>query len=278
MNEITLDLLPQDCFEHIMSLTSSPQDVCRLSLVSLPVRSMADSDSVWERLLPSNYEEILSRLVSPLLYSSKKELFSRLCKPQLIDGGRKVFSLEKSMSKNVYMLCARELSIQWASHPLYWSWKPFSQSRFAEVAELRTISRLEIQGSFHTRLLSPRTVYGVYLIVKFAGRAYGLDTLPSEVSVEVGDFRSQGTVYLSRRESKKQALECMDFVKAMRSKVFQERQGPRERRDGWIEIEMGHFYYGEGEEEVKMCLKEVKGVHLKGGLIVEGIELRPTKQ
>jgi hypothetical protein len=114
--------------------------------------------------------------------------------------------------------------------------------------------------------------------VKFAGRAYGLDTLPSEVSVEVGDFKSQRTVYLSRRESKKQALECMDCVKARRSKVFQERQGPRERGDGWIEIEMGHFYYDEGEEEVRMCLKEVKGLHLKGGLIVEGIELRPTKQ
>jgi hypothetical protein len=92
MSEITLDLLPQDCFVHIMSLTSSPQDVCRVALVSSPVRSMADSDAVWEKLLPSNYEEILSRLVSPLLYSSKKELFSRLCKPQLIDGGRKVYT------------------------------------------------------------------------------------------------------------------------------------------------------------------------------------------
>jgi hypothetical protein len=92
MSEITLDLLPQDCFVHIMSLTSSPQDVCRAALVSSQVRSMADSDAVWEKLLPSNYEEILSRLVSPLLNSSKKELFSRLCKPQLIDEGRKVYT------------------------------------------------------------------------------------------------------------------------------------------------------------------------------------------
>ncbi|CAN1858905.1 hypothetical protein LINPERHAP1_LOCUS43038 [Linum perenne] len=26
---------------------------------------------------------------------------------------------------------------------------------------------------------------------------------------------------------------------------------------------------------MEMCLKEVDGVHLKGGLIVEGIEIRP---
>jgi hypothetical protein len=90
MSEITLDLLPQDCFVHIMSMTS-PQDVCRSSVVSSLIRSMADSDTVWEKFLPSNYEEILSRLVSPLVYSSKKELFFRLSKPQLIDGGKKVY-------------------------------------------------------------------------------------------------------------------------------------------------------------------------------------------
>uniref|UniRef100_A0A7N2L8A3 Uncharacterized protein n=1 Tax=Quercus lobata TaxID=97700 RepID=A0A7N2L8A3_QUELO len=54
-------------------------------------------------------------------------------------------------------------------------------------------------------------------------------------------------------------------------KVFQERQaGPGERKDGWIEIKLGYFYNDEGDEEVK-------GEHLKGGLIVEGIELRPKE-
>lgn len=91
MREINLDLLPEDCFAHIMSLTS-PQDVCRSAFVSSLIRYMADSDTVWEKFLPSNHEEILSRLVSPLAYSSKKELLSRLSKPQLIDGGRKVIN------------------------------------------------------------------------------------------------------------------------------------------------------------------------------------------
>lgn len=90
MSEIGLDLLPEDCFAQIMSLTS-PQDACRsVVFVSSLARFMVDSDAVWQKFLPSDCEEILSRLVSPFDYSSQKELFARLSKPQLIDGGRKV--------------------------------------------------------------------------------------------------------------------------------------------------------------------------------------------
>ena len=50
---------------------------------------------------------------------------------------------------------------------------------------------------------------------------------------------------------------------------------PSEREDGWMEIELGEFFSGEAYEEVKMSLMEVKGYQLKGGLIIEGIEVRP---
>lgn len=88
---MNLDVLPEDCFAHIVSLTS-PEDACRLSLVSSMVHSMADLDSVWEGFLPSDYKGITSRLVTPVVYSTNKELFMRLCTPRLIDGGRKVIS------------------------------------------------------------------------------------------------------------------------------------------------------------------------------------------
>jgi len=85
-----MEILPEDCFAHMLSFTS-PIDVCRVSLISSVVQSMADSDSVWEKLLPHNYQGIVSRLVDPPLpCSSKKKLFARLCKPQLIDDGNKV--------------------------------------------------------------------------------------------------------------------------------------------------------------------------------------------
>ena len=50
---------------------------------------------------------------------------------------------------------------------------------------------------------------------------------------------------------------------------------PSEREDGWMEIELGEFFSGESYEEVKMSFMEVKGYQSKGGLILEGIEIRP---
>ncbi|OMO98637.1 Phloem protein 2-like protein [Corchorus capsularis] len=48
-----------------------------------------------------------------------------------------------------------------------------------------------------------------------------------------------------------------------------------EREDGWMEVELGEIFSGENDEEVKMGLMEVKGCHLKGGLVIEGTEVRP---
>ncbi|XWS64491.1 hypothetical protein CRYUN_Cryun05aG0008300 [Craigia yunnanensis] len=278
---MNLDLLPVDCFAHILSLTSSI-DACRISLVSSTIRVLANSDNVWEKFLPSDYQEILPRLLYPLGYSSKKELFLRLCNPHLIDGGNKTFSLEKSSGKKCYVLSARELHITWAENPLVWTWKSFPASRFFEVAELRTIWWLEIQGKINSRMLSPRIVYEAYLIVKFVDHAYGLDLLPSEVIVEVGNVKLEGTICLRLYESKKQCLETIWFSnqnEVVRSMAFRgkEERVPCKREDGWIEIELGNFYNHGVDVEVKMCLKEVTGTHLKGGLVVEGIELRPKQ-
>ncbi|XVF31414.1 hypothetical protein REPUB_Repub16aG0144000 [Reevesia pubescens] len=279
---MNLDLLPEDCFAHILSLTS-PIDACRISLVSSVIRISANSDNLWEKFLPSDYREILSRLLHPLVYSSKKELFLNLCNSHLIDGGNKTFSLEKSSGKKCYVLSARELNITYSENPLFWTWKPFQTSRFLEVAELRTIWWLEIEGKINSRMLSPKIDYEAYLIVKFIDRAYGLDLLPSKVWVEVGNHKSEGTVYLRQYQSKKQCLETIWFgnrIEAMRSRGFRgfEERVPSNREDGWIEIELGNFYnHGSADVEVKMCLKEVTGTHLKGGLVVEGIELRPKQ-
>jgi hypothetical protein len=49
---------------------------------------------------------------------------------------------------------------------------------------------------------------------------------------------------------------------------------PSKRDDGWMEIELGEFFCGEADEEIEMSVMEV-GFRLKGGLVVEGIEVRP---
>lgn len=253
---MTLDLLPEDCIAHVLSCTS-PQDACRAALTSPLMKDVANSDFIWDAFLPQDYQEIISRSTSPVSFKSKKELFMKLStSPLLIDGGTKTVSLDKVTGKKCYMLCARELHITWSENSLYWSWKHLLQSRFAEVSELVMVCWLEVSAIMNTRMLSRNTYYGAFLVVKFANRAFGLDNLPSEVLIEVGDSRYEGTICLCHSKSS-------DRI--------------RERSDGWMEIEIGcfHTYDGSIEQQVKMSLKEVKGVHLKGGLIVEGIEVRP---
>ncbi|XP_050273893.1 F-box protein PP2-B15-like [Quercus robur] len=273
-----IDMLPRDCVSKILSFTS-PADTFRSSMVSSMFHSAAESDVVWEMFLPTDYMDVVSRLITPLTFTTKKELFVCLCNPVLIDVGRKSLKLEKSSGKISYMLSARELSITWSNDPMQWSWKSIPQSRFSEVAELRTTCWLEIHGKIRTQILSPNTRYGAYLIMKISNRAYGLDSIPSEVSVEVGNEVCHDMTYLRHEDRKKQQMECMFYrnrTEVLSKRVIEGTEGiSNERKDGWMEIELGEFFSGEANEEVKMSLMEVKGYQLKGGIIIEGIEVRP---
>ncbi|CAK7340607.1 unnamed protein product [Dovyalis caffra] len=281
MDHQEFNILPEGCVSTILSFTS-PLDACKSSLVSTIFQSAADSDGVWERFLPSDCQDIVSRCMVPLKFSSKKELFLRLCNSLLIDGGRKSFKLEKSSGKKSFMLSARDLHITWSNESQYWHWASLPGSRFSEVAVLRTMSWLEIVGTIKTQMLTPNTKYGAYLILKISDRSYGLDLMPSEISVEVGNNQvSRNTAYLrlAREHARKQQMESLFYrnrMESLKSRVVEgDGSVPSERDDGWLEIELGEFFSSENDEEVKMSLMEVKGHHLKGGLIIEGIEVRP---
>lgn len=189
------------------------------------------------------------------------------------------FALDKLTGKKSYVMSAKELSILYGDEPTHWNWKAIPESRFAEVAELKTICRLEIQGKMKTGDLSPNTTYGAYLLMKISDRSFGLDSIPSEISISVGDQESvSSTAYLRHPKSKKlESLFYRNRVETLKARVNKgEEKMVREREDGWLEIEIGEFFNGGyGDEEIIMKLMEVKGYHIKGGLIIEGIELRP---
>ncbi|TKY61539.1 F-box protein PP2-B15 [Spatholobus suberectus] len=277
-----IESLPDDCVSKILSHTS-PLEACRFSLVSPRLGSCADSDTVWRSFLPSDYKDIISRAVSPftLNFSSYKQLYHALCHPLLIDQGNKSFKLDKSSGKKSYIISARELSIAWSSDPMMWSWKPIPESRFAEAAELRIVSWLEIEGKIRTRILTPNTTYAAYLIMNVCHRAYGLDSAPSQVAVTIGNKVHRGRAYLGHKDENKRKMETLFYgnrTEVLRNAVLQGEgiRVPSKREDGWTEIELGEFFSGESEsdEEIKMSVREV-GYQLKGGLVLEGIEVRP---
>ncbi|KAL2345638.1 hypothetical protein Fmac_006923 [Flemingia macrophylla] len=279
-----IESLPNDCVSEILSHTS-PLEACRFSLVSRRLGSCADSDTVWRSFLPSDYEDIVSRAVNPfaLNFSSYKQLFFALCHPLLIDHGTKSFKLDKCWGKKCYVISARGLSIAWSSDPMIWRWKATPESRFGEAAELRTVNWLEIEGKMRRRVLTANTSYAAYLIMKVSDRAYGLDSAPSEVSIRVGKrVEHRGKAYLGDRNEEKRKMEKLFYgnrAEALRNAAFQEIiRLPRKRDDGWMEIELGDFFSGDEDEdeddEISICLREV-AYQLKGGLLLEGIEIRP---
>lgn len=84
--------LPEGCISEILSYTSAT-DASRSSLVSKEFDSVARNDLVWERFLPFDYQEIISKAVSPIKYAAKKELYLSLCdSPLLINGGKMVIT------------------------------------------------------------------------------------------------------------------------------------------------------------------------------------------
>lgn len=146
------------------------------------------------------------------------------------------------------------------------------------MAELRTISWLEIKGKIRTKILTPNTSYAVYLLTKVSHRVYGLDSAPAEVSVSVANKVQNSKAYLYNKYEDTlfgENTRKMEGKKVMiEDDSYEGIQVPLKRNDGWMEIELGEFFCSEDDEEVKMSVMEV-GYRLKGGLIVEGIEVRP---
>nr|UJT66247.1 F-box protein PP2-B10-like protein [Nicotiana plumbaginifolia] len=255
-------LLPEGCISEIISFTS-PKDAASSSAISRGFKSAAESDVVWEKFLPSDYQHIISRSNSLLVSPSKKELYFSLCdSPILTDDGKLSFSLDKKTGKKCFMVAARELVISWGDTPHYWKWSSHPDSRFSEVANLRFVCWLDMRGKIESRILSKRTKYAVYLVFKLADGFYGLETANAFV-------RFVGC------ESNNEAEERASVVSLSRREGPSEKQSKR-RVDGWMEIEMGNFFNDAGEDgDVEARLMEIRRLFAKGGLIVQGMEFRP---
>ncbi|GAY36077.1 hypothetical protein CUMW_279090 [Citrus unshiu] len=235
MDIAAVDQLPVECISHIISLTT-PRDACISSTVCPIFKSAADLDSVWEKFLPSDYNQIISN----------SDLYFHLChNPIIINNGAMSFSLEKESGKKCYMAGARSLCIAWGDTPKYWKWTSLPQSRPKKKKD-----RIE------TKILSIRTNYAAYLVFKFIDTRYGFETRP----VDFG-------VYFDGSDNGERRKVVLDPPANM-PKLSQD------RGNGWMEIEMGEFFNETGEDGTVVC--SVFGFDdAKSGIIIQGIELRP---
>lgn len=135
-------------------------------------------------------------------------------------------------------------------------------NRFDEVAELLNVCWLHIGGKIDTLLLSPSTLYRAYLVFRFTAEAVGFAHLTVEVTIGlVGTEATRKTVFLHSQE-------LMDGD-----------QYPKQRSDGWWEIELGEVFCEGGEDRgLEMACLASEGTQWKRGLIVQGIEIRPCRK
>ncbi|CAF1999714.1 hypothetical protein HID58_076551 [Brassica napus] len=256
------DSFPEDCISKIVSFTS-PREACVAAAVSKAFESAANSDVVWEKFLPPEYESLVPRSRD---LSSKKEVYFALCdEPVLIDDGTKSFWLEKASGKRCIMLSAMNISIIWGDTPQYWEWITIPEARFKRVAELLNVCWFEIRGRVNTRVLSPRTRYSAYLVFKKADRCYGFDDVAIEAGVGVvGHEASTRTICFEMDDDDEEGE--MGWIY------------PQEREDGWMEVELGEFFTGDMMDghEIEMSALETRELGWKRGLIIQGIEIRPA--
>ncbi|ESQ33086.1 hypothetical protein EUTSA_v10004545mg [Eutrema salsugineum] len=298
------ETLPEDCISMVISHTT-PRDACVVASVSKAVKSAAQSDLVWETFLPPEYASLVPRSLN---CSSKKEVYLSLADDSvLIDDGKKSFWLEKSSGKKCFMLSAMDLTIIWGDSPAYWQWITVPESKFEKVAELRNVCWFEIRGKISCGMLSKKTHYSVYAVFKrTSNRSHGFDHTPVEAEVgfvgkettkkfvflEPGDtdsrsgYRYSGVSHAAVSRAFRTRRPWMLFpreeVEAERKVGSRNVEEPKERGDGWREVELGKFYIDNGGcedgDEIEISVMETQMGHWKSGLIFQGIEIRPVKR
>lgn len=214
------------------------------------------------------------------------------------------------------MLGTRDLSIVLSDTSFYWNWEPHHGSRFksvrfvqcsnpilylvsftfnsntlpfnvcmsnrfAEVAVLRQVWRLEIRGKISCRMLSPTTTYAAYFVFKMKKRKYygfSFDPIDATVGIVGGECRTKsvcldpyldnsGCGWLHQREP------WAGIIQPENNML--EFEQPSMRSDGWFEIELGEFQTDGEDDVVEVILSEVNGSSPKSGLVLQGIEIRP---
>ncbi|XP_031097355.1 F-box protein PP2-B10-like [Ipomoea triloba] len=263
--------LPEACVAEIISFTS-PEDAARSSLVSAGFKSAADSDVVWDKFLPSDYQSIISRSLPPIVYATKKDLYFNLChSPILLDQGKLRFFVDKRSGKKCYMLGATQI-ISWGdSTSLHMEWTSPTDSRFSEVANIISAIFLDIRARIQTQMLSPATTYAAYLVFRVGTRYHGLEAAKATVRFVRDESDSEAETKASLVHLKSRAYPNYDPM-FLRGKI------PRWRDDKWMEIEMGEFLSTKGDcggDEVEVRLFDNRQFYAKCGLIVDGVEFRP---
>ncbi|CAM0953624.1 unnamed protein product [Alopecurus aequalis] len=145
-----------------------------------------------------------------------------------------------------FMLLPKSLSITWGGDTRYWTWKPFEEGSKIEVAELKDVCWLEVDGKMELSYLTPGVVYEVVfeIMIKEVSRGW---SVPVNLRLKL----PYGTV-----QERKEHLQ----------------DKPREK---WLDIPVGEIKPQKGQTgDLSISLFQFTG-NWKKGLVVRGIRIAP---
>ncbi|XP_049380796.1 putative late blight resistance protein homolog R1B-16 [Solanum stenotomum] len=173
--------------------------------------------------------------------------------------------------------------------------------------ELKFVRWLQIWGTIRAGILSLLTSYTAYFVYKLGDDSYGFDTRHMEVSVGISGVESANVriaflhlnpqfipvdMYTSPYTPPSPYIgycwvgpgwpgidydppEDVDWDHHP-SNLKLDKPVPKLRHDGWFELELGNFFTENEDDCIELRIEDVKTGCTKQGLIVEGIEIRPT--
>ncbi|KAL2463331.1 F-box protein PP2-B10 [Forsythia ovata] len=238
LRQVALYSSREPSFSSISSsfITEAATPIHDYQNIQLGSSSNTVNETDWDRLLPSDYEDIIARSVNPVAYATKKDLYLSLCdSPILLDGGKMSFQLDKTTGKKCYKIGLSKLDIF--------------------VGDIR--------GRIETQMLSPKTRYAAYLVFNLGKHFKGFKSAKGIIK-----FVKYDEDYEAEARA---ATLYLQPVKAKNGKIAVRRSDGRME----VQLGMFYNDLGEdGPVEARLLAKNY--IRSRSGFIVRWIEFRPT--
>ncbi|OAY42822.1 F-box protein PP2-A15 [Manihot esculenta] len=261
--------IPESCVACVFTYLTPPE-ICNLARLNRAFRGAASSDSVWEKKLPPNYQDLLA-LLPPERYQnlSKKDIFALLSRPIPFDEGNKEVWLDRVTGRVCMSISAKGMAITGIEDRRYWNWVPTEESRFHVVAYLQQIWWFEVDGI--VKFPFPADIYTLFFrlhLGRFAKRlgrrvcyfehTHGWNIKPVRFELSTSDGQQASSE------------NCLDETE-------QEANG-NHKRGLWLEYKVGEFVVNDSEPatEVRFSMKQIDCTHSKGGLCVDSVFIIPS--
>ncbi|KAK9050803.1 hypothetical protein SSX86_030228 [Deinandra increscens subsp. villosa] len=232
------------------------------------IEPISDKDTYWKQKLPQDFEDIIKWSKDSVRWGTMKDLYSIFCRGFLINDGEEWFSLDKD-GKKCLMLSARA-----ALQEDKWNWMSLAETRFEEVADYCNLPKFDIFCKFRSKLLSPQTTYGTYLVYKLPEGYKNVKPPPVQVVDRDSHPKEVYSVLLDIPQAP--VISCNAKNKSFDPSNRLKLKGlPKRRRDGWMEVQVHEF---QTRPTIKMISTHLGlssyDMGLKG-ITVQCLEFRP---